>query len=123
MICISNEASTSGTKNEEQLQQSQDYLPAYLKKVEEETDEPTTTIEKLVEVVLEEGEQKKIVWVGALVSKAEHAELVTFLRGNMNVFAWSHKDIPGIAPEHAVHRLKIDLAFPPIRQKQKRFAP
>ena len=86
MICISNEASTSGTKNEEQLQQSQDYLPAYLKKVEEETNEPITTIEKLVGVVLEQGEQKKTVWVGALLSEAERAEMVTFLRGNTDVF-------------------------------------
>ena len=92
MICISNEASTSDTKNEKQIQQSQNYLPAYLKKVEEKTDEPTTTIEKLVEMVLEEGEQKKIVWISALLSEAKRAELVTFLRGNMDVFSWSHKN-------------------------------
>ena len=40
----------------------------------------------------------------------------------MDVFAWSHKDIPGITPEHAVHSLNIDHAFPPVRQKQRRFA-
>ena len=59
MICISDKASTSGTKNKEQLQQSQNYLPAYLKKVEDEADEPTVTIKKLVEVVLEEGRTKE----------------------------------------------------------------
>ena len=73
-------------------------------------------------MVLEEGEQKKIVWVGALLSEVERAELVTFLRGNIDVFSWSYKDMPRIAQEHAVHRLKIDLAFPPICQKQIRFA-
>ena len=88
-----------------------------------EADEPTTTIEKLVEVVLKEGEQKKTMWVGALLSEAERAKLVAFLRDNMNVFAWSHKDMPGIAPEQAVHSLKIDHAFPPVRQKQRRFVP
>ena len=82
-----------------------------------------TTIEKLLKVVLEEREQKKTVWVDALLSEAKRAELVTFLRGNTDVFAWSHKDMPGIAPEHAVHSLKIDPAFPPVRQKQRRFAP
>ena len=90
--------------------------------MEDEAEEPTTMIEKLVKVVLEKGEQKKILWVGALLSEAECAELVSFLRGNMDVFAWSHKDMPGIAPEHAVHRLTIDPTFPPIRQKQRRFA-
>ena len=53
----------------------------------------------------------------ALLSEAERAELVTFLRGNIDVFAWFHKDMPRIAPEHAVHTLKIDPAFPPICQR------
>ena len=44
-------------------------------------------IEELVEVVLEKGEQKKTLWVGALLSETEHAELVAFLRGNMDAFA------------------------------------
>ena len=56
-------------------------------------------------------------WVGALLSEAERAELVPFLKGNMDVFAWSHKDMPGIAPEHAMHILNIDPTFPPVRQK------
>ena len=90
--------------------------------MEDEIDEPTTTIEKLVEEVLEEGEQKKIVWVGALLPEAERAELVSFLKGNMDVFAWSYKDMLGIAPELAIHNLNVDPAFPPVRQKQRKFA-
>ena len=72
---------------------------------------------------MEEVELKKTVWVGVLLSDAERAELVAFLKGNMDVFAQSHKDMPGIAPEHAVHCMKIDPAFPLVRQKQRRFAP
>ena len=68
-------------------------------------------------MVLEEGESKKIVWIGALLSETERAELVAFLRGNMDIFSWSHKDMPGIAPEHVVYYLKIDLAFPLVLQK------
>ena len=90
--------------------------------MEDEADEPTTTIEKLVEVVLEKGEQKKTVWVGALLYEAECGELIAFLRGNMDVFSWSHKARFGIAPEHVVHSLNIDPTFSPIRQKQRRFA-
>ena len=48
---------------------------------------------------------------------------MAFLRGNIDVFAWSHKDMPGIAPEHVVHSLNIDPAFLPVHQKQSRFAP
>ena len=61
-------------------------------------------------------------WVGALLSEVERAEMVDFLRGNMDVFAWPHKDMIGIVPEHAVHSLNIDPVFPPIHQKQRRFA-
>ena len=61
--------------------------------------------------------------VGALLSEVEHAELVAFLRGNMDVFAWSHKDMPGITPEHVMHSLNIDPTFPLVRQKQKGFCP
>ena len=86
-----------------------------MKKVKDETDELTTTIKKLVEVVLEEGEQKKTMWVGALLSEAEREKLMSFLKGNMDVFAWSRKDMPRIAPEHAMHNLNIDPAFPPVR--------
>ena len=91
--------------------------------MEDEAAELTTMIAKLVKMVLEEGEQKKIVWVCAPLSEVERAELVAFLRDNMDVFAWSHKDMPGIAPEHTVHCLNIDPAFPPVRQKQRRFSP
>ena len=80
--------------------------------MEDKVDEPTTTTKKLVEVVLEEGEQKKTVWVGALLPEAEHTKLVSFLKDNMDVFAWSHKDMPGIAPEHVMHSLNIDSTFP-----------
>ena len=56
--------------------------------MEDEVDEPTTTIEKLAEVVLEEDEHKKTVWIGTILPEAERAELVSFLKGNMDVFAW-----------------------------------
>ena len=94
-----------------------------MKKFKDEANEPTTTIEKLVEVTLDEEEPKKTVWVGALLSNAKQAELVSFLKRNIDVFAWSHKDMPRIAPEHAMHSLRINPTFPPVRQKQRQFTP
>ena len=60
--------------------------------------------------------------IGALLPEAERAELVSFLKGNMDIFAWSHKDMFRIAPEHAMHSLNIDPAFSPVCQKQRKFA-
>ena len=90
--------------------------------MEDEVDEPTVMIEKQVEVVLKEREPRKTVWAGALLSEAERAELMAFLRDNMDVFAWAHKDMPGIELEHTVHCLNIDPTIPPIHRKQRRFA-
>lgn len=58
-----------------------------MKKFEKEKDEPIATIEKLVEVVLDEADLKKIVLVCALLSEVEQEELVNFLKMNENVFA------------------------------------
>ena len=67
-------------------------MPAYLKKVEEKVDELETTIEALEEISLDEGDPKKKVLVGT----QEKDELMMFFRENRDIFAWSHKDIPGV---------------------------
>jgi hypothetical protein len=49
--------------------------------------------------------------------------LVTFLRENLDVFAWQISDIPGIPREVIEHKLGIDPAFKPIKQKERRYTP
>ena len=61
--------------------------------------------------------------VGAQLTKAEREKVTECLRRNKDIFAWSHRDIPGVDPEEAKHYLNIDLSHPPVRQKQRRFAP
>jgi hypothetical protein len=46
--------------------------------------------------------------------------LVTFLRAHLDVFAWQISDMPGISREVIEHKLDIDLAFKPIKQKERR---
>ena len=46
----------------------------------------------------------------------------SFLRMNQDVFAWSHEDVPGIDPSVIVHRLNVNPASSPIRQKKQVFA-
>jgi hypothetical protein len=41
----------------------------------------------------------------------------------MYVFVWQILDIPGIPREVIVHNLGIDLAFKPIKQKERRYMP
>jgi hypothetical protein len=49
--------------------------------------------------------------------------LITFLWTNLNVFAWQMSDMPGIPREVIEHKLDIDLAFKPIKQKERRYIP
>jgi hypothetical protein len=48
--------------------------------------------------------------------------LVEFLRGNIDVFAWTHEDMPGIDPSVICHKLNVDTSTHPIKQKRRVFA-
>ena len=49
--------------------------------------------------------------------------LIRFLRENIDVFAWSHEDMPSIDPSVITHRLNIYPSSKPVRQKKRVFAP
>ena len=60
--------------------------------------------------------------MGTLASPMIRQDLAGFLRMNQDVFAWSHEDMPGIDPSVIVHRLNVNPASSPIRQKKRVFA-
>ena len=41
---------------------------------------------------------------------------------NVDVFAWSPYEVPGVDPEFIVHKLNVDPSFPPKKQKLRRVA-
>ena len=41
---------------------------------------------------------------------------------NVDVFAWSPYEVPGVDPEFIVHRLNVDPSFPPKKKKPRRSA-
>ena len=49
-------------------------------------------------------------------------ELMMFLRKNKDVFAWSYRDIPEVDMSMVEHRLNIDLRYPSVKQKKRRFS-
>jgi hypothetical protein len=49
--------------------------------------------------------------------------LITFLRENIDVFAWQISDMPGIPREVIQHKLGIDPSYKPIKQKERRYTP
>lgn len=60
-------------------------------------------------VELVEGEPLKNTKIGTSLSVLMKKKLVQFLKSNLDVFAWSHEDMPGIATEVIQHHLKMDL--------------
>uniref|UniRef100_A0A2N9EKU0 Uncharacterized protein n=1 Tax=Fagus sylvatica TaxID=28930 RepID=A0A2N9EKU0_FAGSY len=82
--------------------------------------EPT---EELEEIVLIEGDEKKTTRIGTSMAKEIRASVVNFLRGNADVFAWSHDDMPGISTEVISHELNVNPSTPPVKQKRRVFAP
>ena len=37
-----------------------------------------------------------------------------------DIFAWSYDDMPGLNTDFVVHKLPIDPAFPPVKQKLRK---
>ena len=82
--------------------------------------EPTEILE---DVPLEEGNPEKFTRVGTNMEEKTKQDLIQFLRENIDVFAWSHEDMPGIDPGVITHRLNVYPSSKPVRQKKRVFAP
>ena len=79
-------------------------------------------VEELEEISLNESRPERTTRMGTLASLLIRQALAAFLRMNQDVFAWSHKDMLGIDPSVIVHRLNVNPASSPVRQKKRVFA-
>ena len=82
--------------------------------------EPTEVLEN---ITLDESDIDKYTRVGAELEENTKKDLVQFLKKNVDVFSWSHEDMPEIDPRVITHRLNVSPSFKPIRQKKRVFAP
>ena len=59
--------------------------------------EKTPEIAKKLETIeLVKGDPTKMTQVGTSLNPQTKKEIINFLRSNLDVFAWSHEDMPGI---------------------------
>ena len=56
-------------------------------------------VEALETVELVDREQMKTTRVGTIMNVDTRKKLVQFLKENLDIFAWSHEDMPGISLE------------------------
>ena len=71
--------------------------------------------EALKNIPLDESNVKRYTRVWADLEEKTKKDLVQFLKKNIDVFAWSHEDMPGIDPSVITHRLNVSPSFKPIR--------
>ena len=72
------------------------------------------SVEELEEVTLDALRPERTIRIGMLASQLVRQALITFLRENQDVFAWSHEDMLGIDPSIIVHRLNVSPSSSPV---------
>ena len=82
--------------------------------------EPTEALE---EIPLDEDDPGKSTRIGADLEGEIKKGLICFLRKNIDVFTWSHENMPGINPSVITHRLNVHPSSKPVQQKKRVFAP
>ena len=82
--------------------------------------EPTKALEN---ISLDKNNLEKSTRIRADLKEKIKKDLVRFLRENIDVFAWSHKDMPGIDPSVITQHLNVYSSSNPMRQKKRVFAP
>ena len=75
-------------------------------------------IEALETVELVRGEPTKVTNVGANLSPNMKKGIMEFLKRNLDVFSWSHEDMPSILENVIQHRLNVDLGKNPAQQRR-----
>ena len=64
-------------------------------------------VEALETVELVEGETAKATRIGTALSLEMRARLIQLLKENLDVFTWSHEDMPDISSEVIQYRLNM----------------
>ena len=82
--------------------------------------EPTEALE---DISLDENNLERYTRVGADLEENIKKDLVRFLKKNIDVFAWTHENMPGINPSVITHCLNVSPSSKPVRQKKRVFDP
>ena len=72
-------------------------------------------IEVLEDITLDENNLERYTWVGASMERKTKQDLVQFLKKSVDVFAWSHEDMPDSDPSVITHRLNVYPSSKPVR--------
>jgi hypothetical protein len=91
--------------------ESEEDNTSILKNALKQLEREPNTVDELTKINLRIEEDPRPTFINASLPKEVADRLKTFLKGYMDCFAWSYKEIPGLDPNVAVHYLKIDPTF------------
>ena len=77
--------------------------------------EEESKVEALETVALVEDRTTKTTRIGTTLSSKMRTRLIEFLKENLDVFAWSNEDMPGISPKIIQHKLTMDPERKPVQ--------
>ncbi|XP_028058581.1 uncharacterized protein LOC114262423 [Camellia sinensis] len=80
------------------------------------------SVEDLVEVRIDEDDPTKFFLLGSSLSSAERLDYVKFLTSNLEAFAWTPYDMPGVDPSFICHQLNVYPDARPVIQRTRRSA-
>jgi len=69
-------------------------------------------------ITVDKHDLDRVLKIGSHLEPELKTQPVDFLRGNLDVFAWTHADMTGISPEIACHALNINPSKVPVKQKK-----
>ena len=72
-------------------------------------------VEALETVALVEDGTAKTTRIGTTLSPKIMTRLIEFLKENLDVFAWSHEDMPSMSPKIIQHKLNVDPKRKPVQ--------
>jgi hypothetical protein len=81
------------------------------------------TIDELVEINLKSEDDPRPTFLSTSLTPEERENYREFLMELHDCFAWSYKEMLGLDPQVATHRLAIDPRFRPVKQAPRRFRP
>lgn len=80
--------------------------------------ERTGATEDTIPILVDPQDSTKVLRIRSNLSPELREILVLFLKGNLDVFSWSHSDMVGIDPKVMCHLLNIDPKKKGVRQKR-----
>ncbi|GFZ14607.1 hypothetical protein Acr_24g0007970 [Actinidia rufa] len=82
----------------------------------------TKKVDDLIRYELDEPTSDRFFLVGSNMKERERTELIEFLKANIEVFAWTLYEMPGIDPNFIRHELNVMPKARPVKQRGRRLA-